>query len=258
MIISTFFNQLTFFIAIQICHQWITNLIPNLDDHFIYLNLLKIKKICFFRSDLGTSGLNLKLTLCFTDTGCSLISETLRCQIESRRRLSWTWLVQRRANTSWDSPRCLSAHWGFEVWFSLCMSTYYICVGIYVRCSLRNLHSSSWRRSGAAPRPGLPSPFRGTSEGSSAGGTSNFSNRKPSSSRAISEDTRPGTEEKGAGIRGLVGCGFKLHAGNRWHLSWSMSKLVNLTQLPKNDIGDLWSSLLEPQRALNQCTFLWV
>lgn len=71
-----------------------------------------------------------------------------------------------------------------------------VCLNVW-RCSLRSFCTSYWRKSGAALRPGLPSPSRGTSGASSAGGTSGSSNRKPSSSRATSADTRPGTERTG-------------------------------------------------------------
>lgn len=37
-----------------------------------------------------------------------------------------------------------------------------VCVCVCGRCSSRSFCTSSWRRSGAAPRPGLPSPSRGT------------------------------------------------------------------------------------------------
>lgn len=45
-----------------------------------------------------------------------------------------------------------------------------------------------------ALRLGPPSPSRGTLEASYAGGTSSSSKRKPSSSKVIFGDTRPGTE----------------------------------------------------------------
>lgn len=76
-----------------------------------------------------------------------------------------------------------------------------LCVFVCFRCSSKNICTSSWRRSGAALRPGLLSPSRGTSGASSAGGTSGSSNRKPSSSRATSEDTRPGTDTEQRGTR---------------------------------------------------------
>lgn len=78
---------------------------------------------------------------------------------------------------------------------SACLDMYTVCI-CGDRCSSRSFCTSSWRKSGSAPRPGRPSPSRGTSEASSAGGTSSSSNRKPSSSRATSEDTRPGTESR--------------------------------------------------------------
>ncbi|XP_037829507.1 uncharacterized protein LOC112451516 [Kryptolebias marmoratus] len=70
----------------------------------------------------------------------------------------------------------------------------HISVDIHMcaRCFSRNYCTSSWRRNGTAHRPGLPSPSRGTLEGSSAEKTLNSLKIKPLSFRAISEDTKSG------------------------------------------------------------------
>lgn len=69
-----------------------------------------------------------------------------------------------------------------------------IDVHLSARCFSRSYCTSSWKSNGTAHRPGLPSPSRGTSGGSSAGKTLNSSKIMPLSFRGTFEDTRPGVQ----------------------------------------------------------------
>lgn len=100
-----------------------------------------------------------------------------------------------------------------------------------VRCSSRSFCTSSWRRSGAALRPGLLPPSRGTLGASSAGGTSSSSDKKPLSSKATSEDTRPGTEikedQKGQDYKVDKSCSESLWIHRRQKLKWCDSRCID-------------------------------